>query len=91
MSQYLQYIARIFVPTSGESGQNGTCYPIAPDRDLATSPRSAAKRRSHGCNPWNAVTYRTLARAAGDTNPYASYSRTIHLPTRNSPTRYHSQ
>lgn len=37
MSQYLQYIARIFVPTSGENGKNGTCYPIAPDRVITAA------------------------------------------------------
>ncbi len=37
MSQYLQYIARIFVPTSGENGKNGTCYPIAPNRVITAA------------------------------------------------------
>ncbi|MCH7726793.1 MAG: hypothetical protein IH991_09980 [Planctomycetes bacterium] len=37
MSEYLQYVARIFVPTSAEMGKNGTAYPIAPNRVITAA------------------------------------------------------
>ena len=37
MSESLQYIARIFVPTTGDKGNNGTAYPIAPNRVITAA------------------------------------------------------
>jgi hypothetical protein len=37
MSEQLQYVARIFVPTSGDRGNNGTAYPIAPNRVITAA------------------------------------------------------
>lgn len=37
MSEHLEYVARVFAPTDGDMGKNGTAYPIAHDRIITAA------------------------------------------------------